>query len=103
MLPHGGTLLLCNNFQHRIASRLLLRPQDLIEMGHICDAVASEKVNYTEHHQAQMYNPRLIEAYANVLKTASESLKLSLNKLFQTSACSQVVTFKSNLCISHLS
>lgn len=70
-------------------------------MGHICDAAASEKVNYAEHHQPQMYNPRLIEAYANVLKTASESLKLSLNKLFQTSACSQVVTFKSNLCISH--
>lgn len=94
-------MLLCNNFQHRIASRLLLRPQDLIEMGHICDAAASEKVNYAEHHQAQMYNPRLIEAYANVLKTASQSLKLSLNKLFQTSVYSQVLTFKSNLHISH--
>lgn len=76
-------------------------PQDLIEMGHICDAVASEKVNYAEHHQAQMYNRRLIEAYANVLKTASQSLKLILNKLLQTSVCSQVVTFKSNLYISN--
>lgn len=93
--------MLCNNFQHRIASRLLLCPQDLIEKGQICDAAASEKVNYAERHQTQMYNPRLIEAYANVLKTASESLKLSLNKLFQTSVWSQVVTFKSNLHISH--
>lgn len=77
MLARGGTLLLCNNFQHRIASRFLLRPRDLIEIGHICDAMASEKVNYAEHLQAQMSNPRPIEVYANVQKTATQSLKLS--------------------------